>query len=126
MNTILAIACGGAFGAVMRHFFNIGALKMFGDGFPFGTLGVNIIGSFLMGILISTFAYFWQPSQDLRVFLITGFLGAFTTFSTFSLDVSVLFERGDFAPAAIYIVTSVVFSIAALFLGMFLIRALAA
>jgi len=126
MNTILAIAAGGALGAVSRYGFNTGALKIFGDGFPFGTLGVNVLGSFLMGIAIAGFAHFWQPPQELRLFLITGFLGAFTTFSAFSLDVSTLFERGELSQVALYISASVVFSIAALFVGMAIMRVIAA
>lgn len=122
MNTMVAIACGGAFGAVLRYFAGILALKSFGDGFPVGTFAVNIVGSFLMGVLIAIFAQYWQPSDTVRAFLVTGFLGAFTTFSTFSLDVSSLYGRGDLMMAGVYISLSVVGAVMALFLGMFLVR----
>ena len=121
-STIAAIAAGGAVGAVLRHGVNIAAFKLFGDGFPWGTLTVNILGSFIMGALIVLFAHIWQPSQTVKVFLITGLLGAFTTFSTFSLDVSTLWERGDMLATAGYVIGSVVLSVGALFLAMALVR----
>lgn len=86
--SIAAIAGGGALGAVLRHSVNQGALHYFGAGFPFGTIAVNIIGSFLMGVLISYFAHVWQPAPEAKAFLVTGLLGAFTTFSAFSLILS--------------------------------------
>lgn len=122
MNTIVAIALGGAFGAVLRYLSGVWAFKIFGDGFPFGTLGVNIIGSFVMGVLVAMFAQYWSPSAEMRAFLMTGLLGAFTTFSTFSLDVSGLYERGDLMMAGVYISVSVVGAVMALFLGLFLVR----
>lgn len=124
MNAILAIAAGGAFGALCRHGVNIGAVKMLGHGFPFGTMIANILGSFAMGLLIAGFAHTWQPPEAIRVFLITGFLGAFTTFSTFSLDFVTLAERGQYTSATLYLGASVALSITGLFLGMILIRAL--
>jgi len=123
MNAILAIAAGGALGAVMRHGVNIGAVKLLGHGFPYGTLVVNVAGSFAMGLLVAVFAHYWQPSETLRVFLITGFLGAFTTFSTFSLDVANLWERHAYLPMAGYVLGSVVLSITALFIAMAIVRA---
>lgn len=126
ISTIGAIALGGAFGAVLRHFVNVAAFKLFGDGFPWGTFTVNILGSFAMGLLIAIFAHYWQPSQTMKVFLVTGLLGAFTTFSTFSLDVSALWERGAMMPAFAYVAGSVILSIGALFLAMALVRSVAA
>lgn len=125
LSTIAAIGLGGAIGAIMRHGVNVASMKFFGDGFPWGTLSVNVLGSFLMGLLIAIFAHYWQPSPALRVFLVTGLLGAFTTFSTFSLDASVLYERGALAPAAFYVMGSVVLSIGALFMGLMIIRSIA-
>ena len=93
-------------------------LRMFGSGFPFGTLFVNVLGSFIMGCLIETMALKWSPSPEMRVFLITGFLGAFTTFSTFSLDVALQIEKGAYMAAASYIAISVILSIGGLFLGL--------
>lgn len=125
LSTIAAIGLGGAIGAIMRHGVNVASMKFFGDGFPWGTLSVNVLGSFVMGVLIAIFAHYWQPSPALRVFLVTGLLGAFTTFSTFSLDASVLYERGALAPAAFYVMGSVVLSIGALFMGLMIIRSFA-
>ena len=122
INTIAAIAAGGAIGALLRHGVNVGAVKMLGHGFPYGTLTVNIVGSFIMGALIVIFAHIAQPTETLRVFLITGLLGAFTTFSTFSLDFAALFERGEYINSGIYLSTSVILSIAALFGGMAIMR----
>lgn len=125
ISTIGAIALGGALGAVTRHGMNVAAFKMLGDGFPWATLGVNIIGSFLMGLFIAIFAHYWQPSAAIKMFLITGFLGAFTTFSTFSLDVSVLYERGAMMHAALYVMGSVILSVGALFGALALVRGIA-
>jgi CrcB protein len=124
INTIAAIAAGGAIGALMRHSVNVAAVKLMGHGFPYGTLTVNIVGSFLMGALVILFASVWQPSETLRVLIITGFLGAFTTFSTFSLDFVTLFERQDYLASGLYVAASVVLSIAALFGGMAITRVL--
>ncbi len=126
MISVLSIAAGGALGAVARHFANIGAAMAFGLAFPYGTLIVNILGSFLMGLLIGIFAHVWQPPQELRAFLTIGFLGAFTTFSTFSLDAVTLYERGDVGLSAAYIAASVILSIAGLFAGLLLIRLVSA
>ncbi|HOO80908.1 MAG TPA: fluoride efflux transporter CrcB [Alphaproteobacteria bacterium] len=123
MNAILAIAAGGALGAVMRHGVNVGAVKLLGHGFPYGTLTVNIVGSFIMGLLIAIFAHYWHPSETMRMFIVTGFLGAFTTFSTFSLDFVNLWERGSYLYSALYLGGSVILSIAGLFAAMAIVRA---
>lgn len=124
INTIAAIAAGGAIGALMRHGVNIAAVKALGHGFPYGTLTVNIVGSFIMGAIIIVFASLWQPSEAMRLFMITGLLGAFTTFSTFSLDTVTLLERGAYLAAATYLSASVILSIAALFAGMAIAKGL--
>ena len=93
MYLILAIAAGGAVGAVGRHFVNVGMVTMLGTGFPFATLTVNVVGSFLTGVLVHVMAVSWPMSPELRALLTVGGLGAFTTFSTFSLDVALLYER---------------------------------
>ena len=124
INTIAAIAAGGAIGALMRYGVNIVAVKALGHGFPYGTVTVNIVGSFVMGALIVVFTHLWQPAETMRLFLITGLLGAFTTFSAFSLDFANLFERGDYLQSGIYLTASVVLSIAALFAGMAIVRGL--
>lgn len=119
---IFAIAAGGAMGAVLRHFAGAASLHLFGSGFPWGTLIVNVGGSFVMGVLIAAFAHFGNPSQEVRGFLTVGLLGALTTFSTFSLDTATLWERGDILEAGGYVLISVSASIGALFAGLYLVR----
>lgn len=115
---LLLLACaGGAIGAGLRHIINSGALRLLGLGFPWGTMIVNIVGSFLMGLLIEALAL-RSGSPEIRTFLATGVLGGLTTFSAFSLDFAVLLERGALFPAALYLVGSVAFAIGALFAGM--------
>lgn len=121
MLSVLSIAAGGALGAVFRHFVNVGAAS-FGVAFPWGTLIVNVAGSFVMGLAIGLFAHLWQPPQEVRSFLTVGFLGGLTTFSTFSLDAVTLYERGEVAMSALYIAASVIISIAGLFAGLYLVR----
>lgn len=122
MNVILAIAGGGALGALGRHYFGLAALKLFGASFPYGTLGVNILGSFLMGIIIVALSHSLEISNEVKAFLTVGFLGSFTTFSTFSLDVVTLWERGETYSALGYVILSVVLSILSLFIGMAIMR----
>jgi len=122
MNMVFAIAVGGAIGAVTRHGVNIGASHFLGAGFPWGTLIVNILGSFIMGALIAAFAHIGQPSQEIKAFLTVGLLGAMTTFSTFSLDTITLFERGEMTAMAAYLFSSVFLSIMGLLAGLFLVR----
>ncbi len=122
MNVILAVAAGGALGALGRHFVNMAAVHLLGTGFPWGTLAVNVIGSFTMGLIIELSALIWSPSLQLRAFLTVGVLGAFTTFSTFSLDVALLYGRGELVLAAGYIIFSVVLSVGALFAALALVR----
>lgn len=122
MLSVLSIALGGALGAVARHGIHLGAAAWMGPVFPWGTLIVNVAGSFVMGVLVGLFAHIWQPPQEVRAFLTIGFLGAFTTFSTFSLDAVTLYERGEIALSGAYILGSVVLSIAGLFAGLLLVR----
>lgn len=122
MYMVLAIAGGGAIGAVLRHFVGMFSLKVMGAGFPYGTLSINILGSFIMGALVAYFAHHWNPPQEVRGFLTVGILGAFTTFSTFSLDSITLWERGEPVIALTYILASVIFSILAIFAGLLIIR----
>ncbi len=122
ISTIGIVALGGALGAVARYGVNIGAVHILGHGFPWGTLVVNVIGSFMMGVLIVKFSQMNQVSQELRTLCTTGFLGAFTTFSTFSLDGVTLWERGDMLHAAAYLAASVIISIVALFFALWLMR----
>lgn len=124
MQMILAIAAGGAVGAVARHVVAGQITQWVGAGFPWGIMIVNILGSFAMGVLVETMALAWSPSQEARAFLAVGILGAFTTFSTFSMDTALLYERGDFLAMALYIAGSVTLAILALFAGMALVRGL--
>ena len=126
MTQLLAIAAGGALGAVMRHGVNQAALIWLGLSFPWGTMLVNIAGSFAMGLLVASFAHVWDVSQTMRLFLTVGILGGFTTFSAFSLDSLLLLQKGQTLAAIFYIVGSVILSLAALALGMLLIRMLPA
>jgi CrcB protein len=122
---IVAVALGGALGSVARFLVGIGATRLFGLTFPWGTLIINIAGSFLIGAFVELFALKWDLPQEARVFLTVGICGGFTTFSTFSLDTWVLMERGDWGLAAAYILGSVVLSIVALIGALHLVRAAA-
>ncbi|MEX3008882.1 fluoride efflux transporter CrcB [Hoeflea sp. TYP-13] len=124
MAHILIVALGGAVGASLRHLVNLATLRMLGPNFPWGTLTVNVFGSFAMGIFIELLLRRLGGSQELRLLIATGLLGGFTTFSAFSLDVALLWERGAGVTATIYAVSSVVLSIAALFAGLALAKAL--
>ncbi|MDA4843828.1 fluoride efflux transporter CrcB [Hoeflea poritis] len=123
MSHILIVALGGAVGATLRHLANLATLRMFGPGFPWGTLTVNIVGSFAMGLFIELLMRRLDGSQELRLLIATGVLGGFTTFSAFSLDFAVMWERGALLNASVYAVSSVVLSIAALFAGLATVRA---
>ncbi len=124
MNELLVVGAGGALGAISRYLVYLASTKFLGLEFPYGTLIVNIVGSFLMGVLIELLALVWDTSPQTRLFLAVGFLGALTTFSTFSLDVAVLYERKWFALTSVYIFASVVLSIGALFAGLHVVRRL--
>jgi fluoride exporter len=123
LQLIIAVALGGAIGSVARYLVGIGSGKLFGLDFPWGTLIINIVGSFLIGAFVESFALRWDLPQAVRVFLTVGICGGFTTFSTFSLDAYLLMDRGEWWPAAGYIVGSVVLGIAALAAGLQLVRA---
>jgi CrcB protein len=122
----LLVFLGGGLGAAGRHGVNIAAAKLFGTGFPAGTMLINISGSFVMGLAIAWFAFRsgGEVSQHARLFLTTGILGGFTTFSAFSLDAALLWERGDTFGAALYVIGSVVLSLLGLFAGLALVRSL--
>jgi CrcB protein len=120
------VALGGAIGAGARHLVNLGSLRLFGSSFPVGTLTVNMVGGLIMGLLAGFFALKYAGGgQNLRLFLTTGILGGFTTFSAFSLDAVLLWERGEALAALAYILLSVVLSIGALLIGLAIMRAIA-
>jgi CrcB protein len=122
MNAYLTVFLGAGIGGAMRHGVNVSAAKLLSAGYPCGTLIVNIVGSFVMGLLAEWFALRFDPGQTWRLFLTTGILGGFTTFSAFSLDTALLIERGAHPLAAVYVLTSVVASIAGLFIGLVIVR----
>ncbi|WP_112828236.1 fluoride efflux transporter CrcB [Rhizobium cremeum] len=124
MMQILLVAAGGAVGSVCRYLVGVGALRLLGPSFPWGTLTVNVVGSFGIGVLAELIVARFGASTDLRLLLITGFLGGFTTFSAFALDAVSLFERGAALSSLVYLVASVVVSLAATVAGMFLMRSM--
>ena len=120
----LIVFLGGGLGAALRHGVNLSAARLFGTAFPYGTLTVNVVGSLVMGALAAYFAFKGDATQHWRLFLTTGILGGFTTFSAFSLDVALLYERGELGTAALYVLLSVAVSFAGLFAGLAIVRAL--
>jgi CrcB protein len=121
---ILAVALGGAIGSVARYLVGIASGKLFGMDFPWGTLIINVTGSFLMGLFVGLFALKWDLSQTARIFLTVGICGGYTTFSTFSLDSFYLIQRGETLAASAYMIGSVVLSVGALVAAIHVIRAL--
>lgn len=118
----LLVFFGGGVGASIRHAVNMASAKALGTGFPFGTLIINITGSIVMGLIAGYLAFKGEASQHWRLFLMTGILGGYTTFSAFSLDTALLYERGAVGLAALYVVGSVGLSIAGLFAALALVR----
>lgn len=124
MKLLLLASAGGALGAGARCLVYVAIARAWSSGFPWATLTVNIVGSLLIGALAVVFLERWPESVGLRVFLITGILGGFTTFSAFSLDFMALVERAEAGAALMYAVSSVVLSIAACWVGLTVTRAL--
>jgi CrcB protein len=118
----LIVFLGAGIGGALRHGVNVGAARLFGYGFPLGTLIVNVVGSFLIGLLAGYFAFRPGIDQHMRLFLTTGILGGFTTFSAFSLDAALLVERHAYGLAAAYVLGSIAASLLALFFGLALFR----
>lgn len=116
---------GGGLGATLRHIVNIACARCVGTAFPYGTFIINITGSTTMGLIAGYLAFKGEASQAWRLFLMTGVLGGYTTFSAFSLDAALLYERGQIGLALFYVLGSVVLSIAGLFAGLALVRHLA-
>lgn len=125
LSPLLLVAIGGALGSVARYLVGVGAGRLFGPDFPWGTMIVNIVGSFVMGVFIELLGLKFNGSTDLRLFVAVGILGGFTTLSSFSLDTITLFERGATLAAASYAVGSIVLSLAALVAGLQIVRAFA-
>ena len=120
----LLVFFGGGLGATLRHLVNLICARGIGTGFPWGTFIINISGSTVMGLIAGYLAVKGEASQAWRLFLMTGILGGYTTFSAFSLDTALLYERGELGLAAAYVLGSVVLSIAGLFAGLALVRQL--
>jgi CrcB protein len=118
----LIVFLGAGVGGALRHGVNSLGMRLLGTGFPYATLTVNIVGSLAMGLLAGWFAQKGAAGQHLRLFLTTGILGGFTTFSTFSLDIASLWERGAVALCLLYTALSVVVAVGALFLGLWVMR----
>ncbi|HEX7637251.1 MAG TPA: fluoride efflux transporter CrcB [Burkholderiaceae bacterium] len=121
----LLVFLGGGLGAALRHLVNQLSLRLAGSGFPWGTMFINITGSILMGVIAGLFAFKLSLPQSLRLFIATGILGGYTTFSTFSLESVLLLERGQPGQAALYVLGSVGMGLAGLFAGMAVVRVLA-
>ncbi len=119
MNVILAVAAGGALGATGRFLVGKMMFQLMGPGYPWGTFTVNIIGSFLIGLLVELFALKFNLSNQWQAFLVVGVLGGFTTFSAFSLEVGLMLQKDQLSSAAIYAFGSVVLGLVALFAGMY-------
>jgi fluoride exporter len=123
MNYLL-VFIGGGLGSVIRHTVNVVCPRFLGASFPYHTFIINITGSTIMGLIAGYLAFKGDAVQSWRLFLMTGILGGYTTFSAFSLDTAVLYERGEFGLAAFYVLGSVILSIAGLFAGLAIIRSL--
>ena len=121
MNYLL-VFFGGGLGATLRHAVNMACAKGLGTAFPYGTFIINISGSTVMGLIAGYLAFKGEATQHWRLFLMTGILGGYTTFSAFSLDTALLYERGEVSLAALYVLGSVGVSIAGLFAGLALMR----
>jgi len=120
MHKYLLVFAGGGLGAALRHFVNGASLRLVGSDWPLGTLG-----SILMGVVAALFAFKLSLPQALRLFIATGILGGYTTFSTFSLETALLVERGQSGFALLYVAGSVLLGVGGLFAGMWVVRALA-
>jgi fluoride exporter len=129
MKHLLLVALGGGIGASLRHLVSLATLRYFGPGFPWGTFTANVVGSFIMGLFIAWLArhsgLLGNLAQDVRYLVATGLLGGFTTFSAFSLDFAVMWERGDMGLAGAYALGSVLLSLTAIFAGLWVMRTLA-
>jgi CrcB protein len=118
----LIVFFGGGVGAALRHGVNLITARLLGTHFPYATLIENVTGSLVMGLLAAYFAFKSGMPQHLRLFLTTGILGGYTTFSAYSLDVALLYERGEPALAALYALASIVLAVGGLFVGLTLVR----
>ncbi len=124
MFSYLIVFLGAGIGGAMRHGVNVAVTRAVGPGFPLGIMVINVIGCLAMGLIAGWFALRGQASQEWRLFLTTGVLGGFTTFSAFSLDAALLWERGEAGMAALYVLGSVVLSLIGVAAGLWAVRQL--
>ena len=124
MNYLL-VFIGGGLGSTLRHIINVVSARYLGTAFPYNTFIINITGSTAIGLIAGYLAFKGEASQPWRLFLMTGILGGYTTFSAFSLDAALLYERGELGLAAFYVLGSVLFSILGLCAGLAVVRHLA-
>jgi fluoride exporter len=117
------VGLGGAIGSMLRYGAGLISIKFLGFTFPWGTLLINILGSFLIGIVFAIAGQIQNFPENIKIFMMVGILGGFTTFSAFSLDSLLLLEKGNVGQALIYIIGSVVLSITATFIGLMLVKA---
>lgn len=122
---LIYVAAGGAFGSLCRYLMMGWIGRFAGKDFPFATLAVNVLGSFLLGVLIGMIATYLPRSRELHALLAIGALGGFTTFSTFAMDAYMLMERGEILSAIAYTVSSVLMGVSAFFIGMWMFRYIA-
>jgi|SRR5690625_2528383 len=118
----LWVFIGGGLGSALRHGVNVLAARFWGTQYPIGTLCINVLGSFAMGVVVEYLAMKSGLSQQVRLFLTTGVIGGFTTFSTFSLEVATLSSRGEIMLAGLYVASSLIFGIGGFYVGMALVR----
>ena len=123
MSMIFSVAFGGALGAVARYLLSNYLQATAGNSFPWGTLTVNVLGCAILGFVLTALLNFWSPTQEIRTFLTVGMMGAFTTFSAFSLEVVLIIERAQWVLAGTYIIASVVLCVGALLLSIIGMRA---
>jgi CrcB protein len=122
VNTIFFISIGAVLGAVLRHFMMTGINRIWVQSYPLATLIVNVLGSFILGVLVELFALKLSVSQNLKAMLTVGFLSSFTTLSTVALEFALLSSRGQLGTAFLYVTLTMLLSVGAVFLGFYLIR----
>lgn len=122
MQALLFIFLGGGTGAVCRYGTSLLAGRWLGTGFPYGTLIINLIGAFLIGLIVELLALKFSASPQLKLLLVTGFLGGYTTFSAFSLETALMLQRGDYTLGLLYVLASVLGTVALVFAATALVR----
>jgi CrcB protein len=122
VNTVFSISIGAVLGALLRHFMILGINRMWMHKFPLATLIINVLGSFILGLLIELFALKLSINQDLKTMLTVGFLSSFTTLSTVALEFALLSNRGELGMAFLYMIVTMLLSVGAVFLGFYLVK----